>query len=118
MTGSVTQDIKTVLHPVSGPAGAKAVCTALLDVPPQTGGTSYVGFEAEGQHIRLVPGDAAQGIASPVASWHVPDLAVKPAGVTAAGATVKEPAHDVGGGRLVATVTDPDGNVLWLLQDR
>jgi catechol 2,3-dioxygenase-like lactoylglutathione lyase family enzyme len=29
-----------------------------------------------------------------------------------------EPAHDVGGGRLVATVTDPDGNVLGLLQDR
>jgi predicted enzyme related to lactoylglutathione lyase len=38
--------------------------------------------------------------------------------VTAAGATVKEPARDVGGGRLVATVTDPDGNVLGLLQDR
>lgn len=34
------------------------------------------------------------------------------------GATVQEPAHDVGGGRLVATVTDPDGNVLGLLQDR
>jgi predicted enzyme related to lactoylglutathione lyase len=58
MTGSSTQGIKTVLHPVS-------------------------------------------------------DLAE----VTAAGATVKEPAHDVGGGRLVATVTDPDGNVLGLLQD-
>jgi predicted enzyme related to lactoylglutathione lyase len=26
--------------------------------------------------------------------------------------------HDVGGGRLVATVTDPDGNVLGLLQDQ
>jgi predicted enzyme related to lactoylglutathione lyase len=38
--------------------------------------------------------------------------------VTAAGATVKEPVHDVGGGHLVATVTDPDGNVLGLLQDR
>ena len=38
--------------------------------------------------------------------------------VTAAGATVNEPARDVGGGRLVATVTDPDGNVLGLLQDR
>ncbi len=37
---------------------------------------------------------------------------------TAAGATVREPAHDVGGGRLVATVTDPDGNVLGLIQDR
>jgi hypothetical protein len=31
---------------------------------------------------------------------------------------VKEAAHDVGGGRLVATVFDPDGNVLGLLQDR
>jgi predicted enzyme related to lactoylglutathione lyase len=38
--------------------------------------------------------------------------------VTAAGATVKEAPHDVGGGRLVATFTDPDGNELGLLQDR
>jgi hypothetical protein len=37
--------------------------------------------------------------------------------VTAAGAIVEEPAHDVGGGRRVATVTDSDGNVLGLLQD-
>ena len=37
---------------------------------------------------------------------------------TAAGATVKEPARQVGWGRIVTTVTDPDGNVLGLLQDR
>lgn len=30
-------------------------------------------------------------------------------GFKAASATVKEPVRDVGGGRLVATVTDPDG---------
>jgi predicted enzyme related to lactoylglutathione lyase len=53
-----------------------------------------------------------------VAYWHVSDIEAKLAEVTAAGAAVKEPAHDVGGGRLVATVTDPDGNVLGLLQDR
>jgi len=53
-----------------------------------------------------------------VAHWHVPDIEAKLAEVTAAGATVKEQPHDVGGGRLVATVTDPDGNVLGLLQDR
>jgi hypothetical protein len=33
-------------------------------------------------------------------------------------ATVKESPRDVAGGRLVATVTDPDGNVRGLLQDR
>jgi predicted enzyme related to lactoylglutathione lyase len=55
---------------------------------------------------------------SPVAYWHVPDIEAKLAEVTAAGAAVKEPVRGVGGGRLVATVTDPDGKVLGLLQDR
>ena len=36
MTGSSTQGIKTVLHPVSDLATAKAVYAALLGVPPQT----------------------------------------------------------------------------------
>jgi predicted enzyme related to lactoylglutathione lyase len=107
-----------VLHPVSDLEAAKAVYTALLGVPPTTDGPYYVGFEAAGQHIGLVPGGGRQGMTSPVACWHVPDIEAKLAEVTAAGATVKEPAHDVGGGRLVATVTDPGGNVLGLLQDR
>jgi hypothetical protein len=78
MTGSSTQGIKTVLHPVSDLAAAKAVYTALLGTPPQTDSDYYVGYDVAGQHIGLVPG----------------------------------------GGRLVATVTDPDGNILGLLQDR
>ena len=118
MTGSSTQGIKTVLHPVSDLATAKAMYTALLGIPPQTDSSYYVGFEAEGQQIGLVPGGAQQGMTSPVAYWHVPDIEAKLAEVTAAGAAVREAPHDVGGGRLVATVTDPDGNVLGLLQDR
>jgi predicted enzyme related to lactoylglutathione lyase len=84
----------------------------------QPGTSIYVGFEAEGQHIGLVPGGGPQGMTSPVAYWHVPDIEAKLAEVTAAGATVKERVRDVGRGRLVATVIDPDGNVLGLLQDR
>jgi predicted enzyme related to lactoylglutathione lyase len=118
MTDSSTQGIKTVLHPVSDLAKAKPVYAALLGVAPQHEAPYYVGFEAEGQHIGLVPGGADQGMTSPVAYWHVPDIEAKLAEVTAAGAAVKEPVRDVGGGRLVATVTDPDGNVLGLLQDR
>src|SRR5215213_4011903 len=118
MTDSSTQGIKTVLHPVTDLATAKAVYAALLGAPPQTDEPYYVGFEAAGQHIGLVPDGATQGMTSLVIYWHVPDLEAKLAEVTAAGATVKEPPHDVGGGRLVATVTDPDGNVLGLIQDR
>jgi predicted enzyme related to lactoylglutathione lyase len=118
MTSSTTFGIKTVLHPVTDLQAAKAVYTALLGVPPQTDGPYYVGFDVEGQHIGLVPGGGSQGMTSPVAYWHVPDIEATITAVTAAGATVKEPAHDVGGGRMVATVTDADQNVLGLLQDR
>jgi predicted enzyme related to lactoylglutathione lyase len=118
MTDSSTQGIKTVLHPVSDVAASKAVYTALLGVAPQADADYYVGYDVEGQHIGLVPGGGPQGMTSPVAFWHVADIEAKLAEVTAAGAAVKEPAHEVGGGRLVATVTDPDGNVLGLIQDR
>ena len=113
-----TQGIKTVLHPVSDLTKAKPVYAALLGMEPTADSDYYVGFEAEGQQIGLVPGGGPQGMTSPVAFWHVPDIEAKLAEVTAAGATVKEAAHEVGGGRLVATVTDVDGNLLGLIQDR
>ena len=117
MTGSSTQGIKTVLHPVSDLAAAKAVYTALLGFPPQHDAEYYVGFDTEAQHVGLVPGGAQQGMTAPVAYWEVADIEAKLAELTGAGATVNEPPRNVGGSRLVATVTDPDGNVLGLLQD-
>jgi predicted enzyme related to lactoylglutathione lyase len=118
MTGSTTAGAKTLLHPVSDLAAAKAVYTALLGIEPQTDSPYYVGYESEGQHIGLVPGGGPQGMTTPVAYWHVADIEAKLADLTAAGATVKESPRDVGEGRLVATVTDSDGNVLGVLQDR
>ena len=102
-----------MLHPVSDLATAKSVYAALLGSPSRrsTSPTTSAS-KPRGQHIGLLPGGGPQGMTSPVAYWQVADIEAKLAEVTAAGATVKEPAHDVGGGRLVATVTDPDGNVL------
>jgi predicted enzyme related to lactoylglutathione lyase len=117
MSGSSTQGIKTVLHPVTDLAAAKAVYTALLGIEPQSDAPYYVGFDTEGQHIGLVPSGGPDPIASPVAYWHVADIKAKLNEVTAAGGSEKDPVRDVGGGRLVATFTDPDGNVLGLLQD-
>src|SRR5690348_13805097 len=118
MTASSTQGIKTVLHPVSDLARAKAVYGALLGVEPQADAPYYVGFEAAGQHIGLVPGGGPQGMTSPVAYWHVDDIEAKLAEVTAAGATIKDAPNEVGGGRVVASVIDPDGNTLGLIQDK
>src|SRR5215470_18265295 len=118
MSSSSTQGIKIVLHPVSDLETSKAVYAALLGIQPQADSAYYVGFDVEGQHIGLVPGGGSQGMTSPVAYWHVADIEAKLAEVTAAGATVKDPPRDVSNGRLVATVTDPDGNVLGLLQDQ
>ena len=107
--------IKVVLHPVSDLEAAKPVYTALLGAPPQHDAEYYVGYDVEGgQHVGLVPG----GDGAPVAYWEVDDIEAKLAEVTAAGGSVGEAAHEVGGGRLVATFTDPDGNVIGLVQDR
>lgn len=114
---STTKGIKSVLHPVTDLEAAKALYTALLGITPQTDGPYYVGYDVEGQHIGLVPGGGPQGMTSPVAYWEVSDIEAKLAEVTAAGGTVKEPAREVGGGRKVASFTDPDGNVLGVLQD-
>jgi predicted enzyme related to lactoylglutathione lyase len=118
MSESSVQGIKTVLHPVSDVEKAKAVYTALLGVTPQTDSAYYVGFDVAGQHIGLLPGGGPQRLTSPVAYWHVDDIEAKLADVTAAGATVKDQVNDVGGGRLVASVIDPDGNMLGLIQDK
>jgi predicted enzyme related to lactoylglutathione lyase len=118
MSASTTPGIKTVLHPVSDLPAAKTVYTALLGFEPQHDSDYYVGFDVpDGQHVGLVPSGGQSGMSAPVAYWEVADIDAKLAELTAAGATVAEPAHDVGGGRRVATVADADGNVLGVLQD-
>jgi predicted enzyme related to lactoylglutathione lyase len=117
-TSSTTTGVTTLLHPVSDLAAAKAVYTALLGQAPQFDDTYYVGYEVAGQHIGLVPGGGPQGLTSPVAYWKVADIEAKVAEIVAAGGAVKDAVQEVGGGRRVATVTDPDGNVLGLTEDR
>jgi predicted enzyme related to lactoylglutathione lyase len=115
---TTTHRIKTVLHPVSDLSAAKDVYAAMFGIAPQTDSPYYVGFDIDGQHVGLVPGGGPQGMTSPVTYWEVSDVDAKLAELTAVGATVTEAAHDVGGGRVIATVADTDGNVIGLLQDK
>lgn len=52
----------------------------------------------------------------PVAYWHVDDIKQTLSALLDAGAEVKQEIKDVGGGKLVASVTDADGNVIGLVQ--
>jgi predicted enzyme related to lactoylglutathione lyase len=118
MTGSPTEGIKIVLHPVSDLAKAKELYAALLGLAPSADSSYYVGFDTAGQHIGLVPAGGPQDMSSPVAYWQVADIEAKLAEVTTAGGAVRQAPQDVGNGRLVATFADLDGNVLGLVQDQ
>lgn len=117
MSTATVSGIKTVLHPVSDLERAKAMYAALLGIAPQTDSPYYVGFDIEGQHIGLLPGGGPAAYAAPVPFWHVADIDAALAAALATGATVKEPVNAVSETRKVATIIDPDGNVVGLLQD-
>jgi len=117
MSDVPTNGIKTVLCPVSDLPAAKAIYSALLGVAPGPDSEFYVGFDAAGQHIGLLPSGGPQGLESPVPYWQVDDIEAKVAELIAAGAQVEEAVRSVGHGRRVASVSDLDGNVLGLMQD-
>ena len=52
----------------------------------------------------------------PVGYWHVDNIEASAKLLLDAGAQVQEAVSDVGGGKLVASVRDADGNVIGLIQ--
>ncbi|CAL9649495.1 VOC family protein [Streptomyces lavenduligriseus] len=109
--------LQTIIYPVKDLDRAKALFGALLGVEPYADEPYYVGYKAAGQDVGLDPSGHAKGMTGPVPYWHVTDLRERLAALLAAGAELLQDAQDVGGGRLIAFVKDPDGNHLGLLQD-
>ena len=105
----------TVLYPVSDLAKAKEVYTALLATAPTADSPYYVGFDADDLHVGLVPG--GHGPSAPTVHWHVSGIADAVRRLVEAGATELQAPREVGGGRLVAVLADPDGNPLGLIED-
>lgn len=113
----MTAGLQTIIYPVKDLARAKALFGALLGVEPYADEPYYVGFKAAGQDVGLDPNGHAKGMTGPVPYWHVTDLRERLTALLAAGAELLQDAQDVGGGRLIAFVKDPDGNLVGLLQD-
>ena len=112
----MTEGLKTIIIPVSDLAQAKAVYGELLGVQPSTDEPYYVGFEIDGQQLGLDPNGHASGMTGPVGYWHVDDIKRSVKALVEAGGAIQRDVVDVGGGRLIATLTDDDGNVVGLLQ--
>lgn len=76
----------------------------------------YVGFRVGDQDVGLDPHGHSQGLTGPVSYWHVDDITKSLEALLAAGAESRQEVKDVGGGKLIASVKDADGNVIGLIQ--
>jgi predicted enzyme related to lactoylglutathione lyase len=112
----MTSGLKTILYPVKDLDAAKKLYGALLGVAPVVDQPYYVGYNIDGQDIGLDPNGHSRGITGPLGYWHVDDINATLSAVIAAGAEQAQPIADVGGGKLIATVKDADGNIVGLLQ--
>lgn len=106
--------VKTIIYPVTDIAKAKAVYTQLLGVEPYVENDYYVGFKVGDQDIGLDPNGHKEGM---TAYYHVEDIQKSLQMLQDAGAELVQEIKDVGGGRLIASVKEAQGNIIGLIQD-
>jgi predicted enzyme related to lactoylglutathione lyase len=112
----MTVGVKTFIYPVKDLAKAKTLYSELLGVEPDMDEAYYVGFNVGGQDIGLDPHGHNLGMTGPVGYWHVDDIEKSLKALLDAGAEVHQEVKDVGGGKLIASVKDADGNGIGLIQ--
>ena len=113
------QGMQVIVYPVKDVARAKAIFGKLLGMEPTNDSPYYVGYTiggVGGQEIGLDPNGHAAGMTGPVTFTEVPDIRRALKALLDAGATLHQDVKDVGGGKLVATVKDPDGNTIGVMQ--
>lgn len=111
----MNQGVKTIIYPVRDMTRAKTQFRALLGTEPYSDEAYYVGFKVGDQDIGLVPNSPEAGT---TAFYHVTDIKQSLQSLVDAGSQILRQIKDVGGGRLVASVRDPEGNIVGLVQDR
>ncbi|MFN2480716.1 MAG: VOC family protein [Pyrinomonadaceae bacterium] len=97
---------------------AKEWYSRLLGVEPYFDEPFYVGFNVGGYELGLDPD--SRGVESGtnvVAYWGVDDAAAAYRRALARGATPHAEPREVGGGIVVAAVTDPSGNVFGIIEN-
>lgn len=112
----MNQGIRTFIYPVSDIGRAKALYGKLLGIEPVMDQPYYVGYRVGDQDIGLDPNGHKQGMTGPVGYWEVDDITETLQSLLDAGAQPLQEVKDVGGGKLIASVKDVDGNIIGLTQ--
>ena len=108
--------IETIVYPIKDIARAKKMFSRLLDIEPRVDKPYYVGYQVGNMEIGLAPNGNSQAEPGPTIFYTVEDIEQSlQILLDAGGKTIQEP-KDVGGGKLVATVRDPEENVIGLIQ--
>ncbi len=108
--------LRTVCYPAPDLAKAKAWYSEVFGITPYFDEPFYCGFEVGGFELGLVP-DATPGIDGAQVLWGVSEITAEFARIVALGATVLEAVHEVGGGIKVASLRDPFGNRLGIIEN-
>jgi catechol 2,3-dioxygenase-like lactoylglutathione lyase family enzyme len=107
--------LRTVIYPAPDLAAAKAWFASVLGQEPYFDEPFYVGFNVGGYELGLDPN--ADSSVGPVAYWGVANADEAYAQLIAGGASEHTGVQDVGDGIRVASVRDPGGNVLGIIEN-
>jgi catechol 2,3-dioxygenase-like lactoylglutathione lyase family enzyme len=109
--------LRTAVYYVDDIEKAKIWYTSILDQEPYFDEPFYVGFNLGGFELGLHPDEGRTKGEGHVAYWGVDSAESALKRLLALGATQHEAVQDVGGGIKVATVKDPFGNILGIIEN-
>jgi predicted enzyme related to lactoylglutathione lyase len=115
----MVKGLATVIYHVTDLDQAKMWYAKAFEQAPYFDQPFYVGFNIAGYELGLDPNQSigSAGPGGTVAYWRVADINGAVLQFVTAGANLVVPVHDVGEGIKVATVTDPFGNLIGLIEN-
>jgi predicted enzyme related to lactoylglutathione lyase len=113
----MSQGDETIVYPVKDINLAKPMFNRLLDAEPYADMPYYVGYRVGCLEIGLDSNGFSQGMTGPINYYTVSDIKKSLQALVDGGAQMLRDIRDVGGGKLIATVKSPEGNVIGLMQN-
>jgi predicted enzyme related to lactoylglutathione lyase len=107
--------LRTIIYPSPDLDAGKAWFTRLLGFEPYFDEPFFVGYSVGGYELALDPNGSVDD--GPVTYWGVPDCDEAWQRLLGEGASPREAVRDVGESIRVATVVEPSGNIIGVIEN-